>query len=577
MSFQTPITIAEAIKKIENNQFLLPAIQREFVWPHNKIEWLFDSIMKGYPISSFLFWNVEEKTSQGYQFYTFIKKYRERYATHNEEISTDGFGSFYAVLDGQQRLTSLYLGLKDSYAYKGYRKKWENTEYNIPTRHLYLNISRKLVDQEDSKEYEFVFQAKNDTKGQELYIEKSDSNSPTTWFKVGAILNYTKEEEFDDFVGKFESKYSKAALRQLRRVILEKPIINYFLEEEQDLHKALNIFIRINSGGEPLNFSDLIMSIAVANWERKDARKEIHSLVDAIQAKGFSISKDLILKTFLYLHSKDIKFKVTNFSKENAKDFETYWEKISDTILVTFDLLRSFGFSEHNLTSKNAVIPIIYYLYHKNIYQGFVEKKKYEKDRKIIKKWLHSVLIKRVFGASSDTILSQIRQAFTDDVLKQPLREELESFPTDFKALRNFNIDEEFIEDLLWTQIEDKYAFSILSLLYPNLDFKNNNFHKDHLHPVAQFGKLSRKDKNTYTWEDYNSIYNAQLLDANENMSKKDLPLSEWVNNQTNKSNRKKFLLDHLIPNVDLEITNFAEFFKARKALLIEKLKELLN
>ncbi len=577
MSFQTPITIAEAIKKIENNQFLLPAIQREFVWPHNKIEWLFDSIMKGYPISSFLFWNVEEKTSQGYQFYTFIKKYRERYATHNEEISTDGFGSFYAVLDGQQRLTSLYLGLKGSYAYKGYRKKWENTEYNIPTRHLYLNISRKLVDQEDSKEYEFVFQAKNDTKGQELYIEKSDSNSPTTWFKVGAILNYTKEEEFDDFVGKFESKYSKAALRQLRRVILEKPIINYFLEEEQDLHKALNIFIRINSGGEPLNFSDLIMSIAVANWERKDARKEIHSLVDAIQAKGFSISKDLILKTFLYLHSKDIKFKVTNFSKENAKDFETYWEKISDTILVTFDLLRSFGFSEHNLTSKNAVIPIIYYLYHKNIYQGFVEKKKYEKDRKIIKKWLHSVLIKRVFGASSDTILSQIRQAFTDDVLKQPLREELESFPTDFKALRNFNIDEEFIEDLLWTQIEDKYAFSILSLLYPNLDFKNNNFHKDHLHPVAQFGKLSRKDKNTYTWEDYNSIYNAQLLDANENMSKKDLPLSEWVNNQTNKSNRKKFLLDHLIPNVDLEITNFAEFFKARKALLIEKLKELLN
>lgn len=577
MSFQTPITIAEAIKRIENNQFLLPAIQREFVWPSDKIEWLFDSIMKGYPISSFLFWNVKEETAQGYQFYTFIKKYRERYATHNEEISTDGAGSFYAVLDGQQRLTSLYLGLKGSYAYKGYRKKWENTEESIPTRHLYLNISRKLTDQEDSREYEFSFQAKNVTEGKELYIEKSDTEFPTTWFKVGAILNYTDEEKFDNFVETFESKYSRTALRQLRRVILEKPIINYFLEEEQDLHKALNIFIRINSGGEPLNFSDLIMSIAIANWERKDARKEIHSLVDSIQEKGFSISKDLILKTFLYLHSKDIKFKVTNFSKENAKDFETYWEKICAAISVTFDLLRSFGFSEYNLTSKNAVIPIIYYLYHKNIYQGFVEKKKYEKDRAIIKKWLHSVLIKRVFGASSDTILSQIRQAFTDDVLIQPLREELESFPTDFKALRNFNIDDEFIEELLWTQIEDKYAFSILSLLYPNLDFKNNNFHKDHLHPIVQFSKLSRKDKNEYTWYDYNSIYNAQLLDANENMSKNDLSLAEWVNNQTNKSNRKKFLMDHIIPDVDLAITNFSEFFEKRKTLLIGKLKELLN
>ena len=61
MSFQTPITISDAIGKIDSNEFLLPAIQREFIWTHSKIEWLFDSIMRNYPISSFLFWNVEEK------------------------------------------------------------------------------------------------------------------------------------------------------------------------------------------------------------------------------------------------------------------------------------------------------------------------------------------------------------------------------------------------------------------------------------------------------------------------------------------------------------------------------------
>ena len=54
MSFQTPITISDAIGKIDSNQFLLPAIQREFIWNHSKIEWLFDSIMRNYPISSFL-------------------------------------------------------------------------------------------------------------------------------------------------------------------------------------------------------------------------------------------------------------------------------------------------------------------------------------------------------------------------------------------------------------------------------------------------------------------------------------------------------------------------------------------
>ncbi|MCL7767521.1 DUF262 domain-containing protein, partial [Pasteurella multocida] len=358
MSFETPITIAEAIKKIQSNQYLLPAIQREFVWSSDQIEWLFDSIMKNYPISSFLFWKVEEKTAKEYRFYKFINEYRERYKTHNEEISTNGLQSFYAILDGQQRLTSLFIGLTGSYAYKVYRKKWENSEFSIPTKHLYLNISNSLKDEESGKEYEFSFINKEYSKEQEIYIDQQNGES-TVWFKVGAILNYIDEEKFDSFVEEFDDKFSRSTLRQLRRVILERKIINFFLEKEQDLNKALNIFIRINSGGESLNFSDLIMSIAVANWEKKDARKEIHSLVDAITEKGYSISKDLILKTFLFLHSKDIKFKVTNFSKENAKDFESQWEKLRDVFLETFELLKVFGFNDYTLTSKNAIIPIV--------------------------------------------------------------------------------------------------------------------------------------------------------------------------------------------------------------------------
>ncbi|MFS4418660.1 DUF262 domain-containing protein, partial [Maribacter sp. 2307ULW6-5] len=186
MSFQIPITISDAIERIESNKLLLPAIQREFIWTHSKIEWLFDSIMRNYPISSFLFWNVEEKTSKNYRFYKFINEYRERYKTHNEEISTNGINSFNAVLDGQQRLTSLYLGLKGSFGYKEYRRKWEDTEWSIPTRHLYLNISNELTEEEDGRIYEFSFLEKDLTQEREVY-ETEDKN----WFKVGAILNYS--------------------------------------------------------------------------------------------------------------------------------------------------------------------------------------------------------------------------------------------------------------------------------------------------------------------------------------------------------------------------------------------------
>ena len=316
MAYETPITIKKAIENIRKKHYVLPSIQREFVWEHTKIEWLFDSLMRNYPISSFLLWQVESEVKKGYKFYKFISKYREKFKTHNSEISVDGINEFKAVLDGQQRLTSIYIGLKGSYAYKDYKKKWENTEWSIPTRQLYLNITNELKDEEDGRVYEFKFLKKDDTKEKIIFQDPKEQK----WFRIGEILNYQNEEKFDEFIEKLDSLFAKKALRQLRRTILEKEVINYFLEKEQDLDKALNIFIRINSGGEPLNFSDLIMSIAVANWENNDARQVIHSLVDNIRDKGFLISKDFILKVFLYLYSKDIKFKVTNFSKEKIFD-----------------------------------------------------------------------------------------------------------------------------------------------------------------------------------------------------------------------------------------------------------------
>lgn len=580
MSFQSPITIAEAIDKIDKREYLLPAIQREFVWSSEKIEWLFDSIMKGYPISSFLFWEVQQDNINNYKFYNFLNEYRERYKIHNEEFNTSGVNSFQAILDGQQRLTSLYIGLKGSYAYKGYRKRWENTEDSIPTRHLYLNISRKLENEEDGREYEFKFLPKSETKEKEIYI---DSNK-NYWFKVGKILNYKGEkgqELFDNFLDldEINNKESKSILRRLKKVIIDNQTINYFLEKEQDLDKALNIFIRINSGGEPLDFSDLIMSIAVANWENLDARKEIHSLVDAIKEKDFNISKDLILKSYLFLYSKDIKFKVTNFNEKNAKDFESNWEKIRKCILETFELLRSLGFTDYSLTSKNAVLPIIYYLYHKNIYDNFSKKAQdiFKEDRDVIKKWLHRVLIKRVFGSSSDTVLSQIRQTFTDNI-EMPFKTTFDTFPKEFDTVRVGNyVDDDFIEGLLKERKDSRYSFSILSLLYPNLDYRNNDFHKDHIHPQNKFNELSVEDKEKYKWEDYDSICNLQLLDANENASKNDSDLIDWVNKNATEEIRQKFLERHLIPDVDLSIQNFGEFFEERKKLLISKLKKLLS
>ena len=106
--FKTPISISDAIEYIEQRKFLLPAIQRKFVWSSEQIEVLFDSIMRDYPINSFMVWNVTSShIKNNYKFYEFLKEYRAFFKDENPYISTKGYSDFMAVIDGQQRLTSL--------------------------------------------------------------------------------------------------------------------------------------------------------------------------------------------------------------------------------------------------------------------------------------------------------------------------------------------------------------------------------------------------------------------------------------------------------------------------------------
>src|ERR1700694_1466149 len=149
MSFQAPISISDVISRIRERRLLLPAIQREFVWGPKKVEWLFDSLLQGYPIGSFLFWEVRDsKAKAEYRYYEFLRGYRERYRTHNPEFSTTGHSDFDAVLDGQQRLTAVHIGFTGTYAYKRDRVWWENTEKALPTRQLYLNVLEKAPEDE---------------------------------------------------------------------------------------------------------------------------------------------------------------------------------------------------------------------------------------------------------------------------------------------------------------------------------------------------------------------------------------------------------------------------------------------
>ncbi len=575
--FQAPITIHQAIERINRSEFLLPAFQREFVWKLNQIEQLFDSLMQGYPISSMLFWKVKESTKADFRFYQFLKKYIEYHAIHNDTIATNGVNDFHAILDGQQRLTALYIGLCGSYAYKEYRRAYAYSEWSYPTRHLYLNISSEFKEDESDRKYKFTFLDKAATEEEEIYIDDEDEK----WFKVSVVLDLYKSDGLDDFAEKHQlTKESKKLVKQLERVIHTGLNINYYEEDDQNPDKAVNIFVRINSGGTTLSFSDILMSIAIASWKQKDARTEINDLVDAIRAKGFNLDKDYILKSFLYLFHKDVRFKITSFNNDFIENIELNWENIRNSILNLYDLLKTFGLTDYTLTTNNATLPILYYIYHRNIFTDFATKTAYKDDREIIKKWLLSILVRRTFGGQTDTVLIQSRKAFTDDIEKSKLVS-ISQFPTaeinkEIKKLTD--IGDDFIEELLLTQKDSQYSFPILALLYPDMDYKNNNFHQDHLHPATTYDNITDKEKATYGWKIYNSIINLQMLDANENMSKNAKSLKDWVEQETKNADLKRFMESHIIPqNIGLELTNFTQYITDRKVLLVTKLKSILN
>lgn len=577
--FQSPITIAQAIERIHRNEYLLPAFQRDFVWSAEQIEKLFDSLMKGYPISSMLFWKVKGGTKTDFRFYKFLSAFIQYHRICNDPIPTDNINDFYAILDGQQRLTSLYIGLCGSYAYKDYRKRWDYSESNFPTRHLYLNISRKYTQEESDREFIFSFVDKNISKEKDLFIDKSSEKR----FRVGKILALHQDYNYgiDEFAEDNNiDKESKRLLRLLDNVIHTKLNINFYEEDEQKPDKAVNIFIRINSGGTALSFSDILMSIAIANCKQMDAKTEIKNLVEHIRSKGFNISHDFILKSFLYLYHKDVRSLITSFNLSFIELVENNWTRIRDAVSNLFDLLRSFGLTDFTMTSYNAAMPILYYLYHKDIYQDFYKKMGNREDCEIIKKWLFSILLRRAFGASADSVLAQSRRAYTTDITGCYIKETVTLFPaaeinSEIKKLSD--VGDDFIEDLLYSQKDSRYSFPILAMLYPNLDYRNNNFHQDHLHPASAYNDLEEKDKEKYGWQVYNSILNLQMLDANENESKNAKPLDKWVSEQTRNKDMQKFMEDHLIPDTDLSLSNFSDFVEKRKTILVQRIKKMIN
>jgi uncharacterized protein with ParB-like and HNH nuclease domain len=200
--------------------------------------------MRGYPINTFLFWEVNKDYLQKNK----IKRFKfllDNKGDSPEEV-TLADRDYLLVLDGQQRITTLTIALKGHYIERNKKKE------------LFMNVLSGKEENDDGLLYEFKFL---DSLGESYFRDKDK-----IWINVKRIYECRNDEqkrvlrneikklnpEFEDLIeGNIDILHSR---------LRSEEILNYYNEREKDYDKVLDIFVRTNSGGTKLTYSDLLFS-----------------------------------------------------------------------------------------------------------------------------------------------------------------------------------------------------------------------------------------------------------------------------------------------------------------------------
>lgn len=557
-----------------NRTWYLPTLQRDYVWlekkKEKKVEKLFDSLMLGYPIGQIVIWK-NFKDIDSMKIYKFLDHYEKGGKNETGSQPIDNSKIEALVLDGQQRLTSLYIATQQNgYIQDGLIKKF---------LHLNLLYNSDMVDKDSADEVSYQFEFISEEEAKRV-------DSENLWFKVSSLVDNT----YDDFV-KYKDSIMNLLLsklpndmistrekeREIENTIWKKLDLLWRNVREKEINceevknsqtdSLLEIFVRLNDGGVKLEKADLLLSFMEANsnlFKPNGARETISNFVketinnriSALTDNRVMTKKDFVLKASLMLSDLQIRYSIKNFTKNNLSKIDSKWQDITTTLETVYALLDKYHFSTSTLTSDNALLPIAYYLLMNGLNkQSFIDSKDLNdiKNRCMLIDWLSKALISGVFGGSSDAILIKYRDAIKTtkklEVIgaKKLTRKDIENMVTKAK------FHEQYTQLILFLVTDSKY-------------WENS---QDHIFPQKEFQKGNLKQSKEFM----NNIANLQLLSKSENSHKNDMSAEEWA---TRISDDEKHL--NLYPDgIELKNEYFIKFIERRKKMIVDKLCEKLR
>lgn len=547
-------TIRKFIKYLNNKDeqggFWLPNIQRPFVWKKEQIERLYDSILREYPIGTLLIW----KTKSTLKRRKFIDNYKTDIDLTSLYIPEDNSQKMM-VLDGQQRLQSLIIGLLGSY----------------DDEELYLDLlSGDSTSPEDVK---FIFK----------FRKSSGDNFPFVLFKNLVFTDKKVRELTKELLSgknldaeKTDKVYDN--IERVREVFCTQENILYQVVDQVDRPETyreddiVEIFIRANSGGTPLAKSDLLFSLLTTSWE--DAEKNMNDLLKELNKTGYKFDRDFILKLSLVLLNKGAKYEISKFRLPDIKEgIENNWTKIEDSLRFVKDFIyeKTFLKTDKTLPSYLSLIPLIYSRYHfPDKWQNSIETD--------LADYLIKVNLTGVFGGVSDSFTDALVEKVktNNEFIKKEIFAEIRS------RGKSMELTQEAFLKIHYGSKEIHLLFNLWYGFNYQPVWNQNRPQIDHIFPQSALKSIKEPNPETgkmninkYKKWDIDQIANLMLLKANENgaANKSDKLPKDWFADKS-----EEYLDLHLIPKESAlwELDRFEDFLVERKKLLLNQFASIL-
>lgn len=516
--------LKEILAQIDEGILVLPQFQRGFVWKRKQVRNLMVSLYKDYPIGSMLVWKTkaDPKTIKG--------------ASSNSLIVNE------LLLDGQQRLTSLY-GIV-----RGKRPAFSNAN-----DHAFLNLYFNV----DTQEFEF-------------YGPTKMQHNPR-WVSVTDVMRKDLGQVIQPFMSDRNLSIYIDRIQKISNIKNRDFHVESMTDQDKSMDVIVDIFNQVNSGGTQLSKGDLALAKICADWPQ--ARDEMQRRLDTLAQHGYDFNLDWLLRCINGLVTGHADFAELERQEVTVEQIQDGLRRATTHIDTTLNLLASRLGLDHSyvLGSPNSLIALLRFFdrYGKHHDQRALDRLCY---------WYVHALLWQRYSGPVETRIRQDIMAVDDrenpvgsliDRLRDhrwPLRVETWDLTASKKGGRFYSLL------YMLTRVYGARDFCKGIELKKSLLGKGNQLELHHIFPKYQLNKFG-----SYIFKEVNAQANFTFLtkDCNLQISAK-LPKDYFA---VYEAKHPGVLASHWIP-VDRrlwEVDNYRDFLAARRELLAQAANDFLD